>query len=248
MNEDLQKKKLKRIRMIIQIVLIVIVLGLAIFAAVKLYPLFLRIQNDEAYCNEVVEKLNSFGSFSWIILILLQVVQTVLAVIPSGPLVILTGIIYSNPIVGILISLVGQTLGALVVILLVKAFGYSFMALFIDPEQPKKFKLLEDGKRCGVLMFSYLLIPVLPKDPIAFIVPFTQVKTHWFLLLNAVARTPMTIVSVVFGNSLISGNMGVGIIIAAISTIVALLCFIFNKKIVALLDKITMSKKEDVIE
>lgn len=247
-EEELKKKKLKRIRTIIQIILLVLILGVAIFASIKIYPIFMKIQNDEAYREVVVTKLKSFGSFSWIILILAQILQTVLAVIPSGPIVILTGIIYTNPFIGVLISLVGQTLGALVVIGLVKLFGYSFLALFIDPEQPKKLKLLEDGKRCGVLMFSYLLIPVLPKDPIAFIVPFTNVKVKHFIWINLVARTPMTIVSVIFGNSLISGNMAAGIIIACISAFFAILCFIFNKQIVSFIDKITTKKSDDIIE
>lgn len=247
-EEEIQKKKLKTIRTIIQIVVMVLIIGIAIYASIRLYPLFMKIQNDEGYRNTVVTKLKSFGSYSWIILILAQILQTVLAVIPSGPIVILTGIIYTNPFIGVLISLVGQTLGALLVIGLVKVFGYSFLALFIDPDQPKKLKLLEDGKRCGVLMFSYLLIPVLPKDPIAFIVPFTKVKVRHFIWINLVARTPMTIVSVIFGNSLISGNMTAGIIIASISAFLAVLCFIFNKQIVSFIDRITSKKNDESIE
>lgn len=248
MNEEEQKQKLKKIRIIIQVIILVILLGLTIFATIKLYPIFQRVSNDDAYRDEVIQKLESFGSYSWVILILIQILQTVLAVIPSGPIVIITGILYSNPVIGVLISLAGQTLGALIVILLVKLFGNSFLALFIDPDQPKKFKLLEDSKRCGVLMFSYLLIPVLPKDPVAFIVPFTKVKTRHFLLINLIARTPMTIVSVVFGNSLVSGHMTVAFIIGGLSALLALICFIFNKKIVEILDKITAKKSEDVIE
>lgn len=239
--EEEKKKKLRIIRITIQVILLVVLIGICIYAMIQLYPIFERVQKDEEYRNYIIEQLNSFGSFSWIILMLLQVVQTVLAIIPAGPVVIVTGMMY-HPALAVIICLVGQTLGALVVIGLVKLFGYSFLALFIDPEQPKKFKLLQDGKRCGVLMFSYLLIPFLPKDPIAFIVPFTKVKVRWFILINIIARTPMTIVSVLFGNTLITGNFTVGIIIGCLSAGVAGLCFIFNKKIVAFIDKITTKK------
>lgn len=246
MEED-KKRKLKIIRIIIQIVIITILIGVSIFACVKLYPIFQRMQQDEEYLNATIEHIRSYGGYSWIILIGLQILQTVLAIIPSGPIVIITGMLY-HPVLAVIICLVGQTLGALLVIGLVKLFGYSFLALFVDPEQPKKFKLLQDGKRCGVLMFSYLLIPFLPKDPIAFIVPFTKVKIRYFVLIHLVARLPMTIVSVIFGNSLISGNYTAGIIIASVSAILALLCFIFNKKIVAWLDRYTerKTKKEEV--
>lgn len=244
---DEKKRRLKIIRIILQIIIISILIGVSIFACVKLYPIFKRMQEDQEYLNATIEQIRSYGGYSWIILIGLQILQTVLAIIPSGPIVIITGMLY-HPVLAVIICLVGQTLGALVVIGLVKVFGYSFLALFIDPEQPKKFKLLQDGKRCGVLMFSYLLIPFLPKDPIAFIVPFTKVKIRYFILINIVARLPMTIVCVIFGNSLISGNYIAGIIIASISALLALLCFIFNKKIVAWLDRYTQRKmkKEEV--
>ena len=225
--EEKKSKKLKIIRIVIQGVVLAALLALAIIACVKLFPIFTKIQNDEAYRNEVVSQIQSTGFWGGFILIMIQVFQTVLAVIPSGPVVII------------------QTLGALVVIGLVKLFGYTFISLFVDLEKVKQFRILNNEKKCAVLMFSYSLIPLLPKDPLAFIVPFTKVKTWVFLLITFVARTPMTIVSVVFGNSLISGEFGLGIIIAGISALLALLCFIFNNKIVNWLDKILV-KKENI--
>ncbi len=243
--EEEKKKRYRIIRITIQVSLILILVALTIFACVKLYPIFVRMQKDEEYLNQTIEKIRSYGGFSWLILIGLQIIQTVLAIIPAGPIVIITGMLY-HPALAVIICLVGQTLGALVVIGLVKAFGNSFLALFIDPEEPKKFKLLEDGKRCGVLMFSYLLIPFLPKDPIAFIVPFTKVRVRYFILINFIARLPMTIVSVVVGNSVVTGNFIPGIVIGSISFALAILCFAFNKKIVAFLDKITSEKSMNV--
>ena len=242
--EEEKKKQYKRIRIAIQIFIIIILTAVTIFACIKLYPIFIRMQKDEIYLNETINKIKSFGHFSWLILMGLQILQTVLAIIPSGPVVIITGMLYP-PVLAVLICLIGQTLGALVVIALVKLFGNSFLALFIDPEQPKKFKLLEDGKRCGVLMFSYLLIPFLPKDPIAFIVPFTKVKVRYFIWINFFARLPMTIVSVIVGNSVITGHYVVGIVIGSISFILALLCFLFNKKIVLILDRFCNEKTKE---
>lgn len=242
--EENKSKKLKIIRIVIQGVVLAALLALAIIACVKLFPIFTKIQNDEAYRNEVVSQIQSTGFWGGFILIMIQVFQTVLAVIPSGPVVIIAGMMY-EPWIAVLICLVGQTLGALVVIGLVKLFGYTFISLFVDLEKVKQFRILNNEKKCAVLMFSYSLIPLLPKDPLAFIVPFTKVKTWVFLLITFVARTPMTIVSVVFGNSLISGEFGLGIIIAGISALLALLCFIFNNKIVNWLDKILV-KKENI--
>ena len=245
--EEEKKKRLRIIRIVIQATIILILIGIAIYGIVKLYPIFKAIQDDESYRETVLEKIRSYGSFSWIILILAQILEVVLAIIPSGPIVIIAGMLY-NPGIALLICVIGQALGALVVIGLVKLFGYSFIALFIDPEKTTKFKLLQDGKRCGVLMFSYLLIPFLPKDPISFIVPFTKVKVRYYIIINFFARLPMTVVSVLFGNSLISGNYTVVIVIASLCAVASLLCFIFNKKIVLFIDKITSKKNKEIVE
>ncbi len=241
--EETKNNKLRIIRIIIQAVVLILLVVFAIIACIKLYPIFNKIQNDEIYRNEVVAQIQSTGFWGGFILILIQVFQTVLAVIPSGPVVIIAGMMY-DPWIAVLICLIGQTLGALVVMGLVKLFGYTFISLFVDLEKVKQFKLLNNEKKCAVLMFSYSLIPLLPKDPLAFIVPFTKVKTWVFLIITFVARMPMTIVSVVFGNSLISGEFGLGIIIACISGLLALVCFIFNNKIVEYLEKLSVKKSE----
>ena len=241
--EETKNNKLRIIRIIIQAVVLILLVVFAIIACIKLYPIFNKIQNDEIYRNEVVAQIQSTGFWGGFILILIQVFQTVLAVIPSGPVVIIAGMMY-DPWIAVLICLIGQTLGALVVIGLVKLFVYTFISLFVDLEKVKQFNLLNNEKKCAVLMFSYSLIPLLPKDPLAFIVPFTKVKTWVFLIITFVARMPMTIVSVVFGNSLISGEFGLGIIIACISGLLALVCFIFNNKIVEYLEKLSVKKSE----
>ncbi len=238
-----KKNKYKIIRLIIQSIILLFILAVIIFACIKLYPIFNRMQKDEEYLNEVLNKINSYGSISWLILIGMQILQTILAVIPAGPIVMITGMLY-NPVLAVIICLAGQTLGALAVIGLVKIFGYSFLALFIDPEQPKKLKLLDDGPRCGVLIFSYLLIPCLPKDPITFIVPFTKLKIRYFLIIQFFAKIPMTIVTVILGNSLVTGNYIIAIILGIFSLILAILCFIFNKRIVAFVEKIANKNKK----
>ena len=237
-----ESKRYKVVRIIIQTTVTVLLLLGVVIACVKLYPIFIRIQNDEVYRNEIVSQIQSTGIWGGVILILIQVLQTVLAVIPSGPVVIIAGMMYPSWI-AVLICLFGQTLGALLVIGLVKLFGYTFISLFVDIKKVKQLKLLNNEKKCAVLMFSYSLIPFFPKDPLAFIVPFTKVKIWVFLLITFIARIPMTIVSVVFGNSIISGEFGIGIIIVCISLALSILCFIYNNKIVTYLDRILEKKK-----
>ncbi len=236
-------KKYKRIRIIIQIVVILLVLAGIIYLTVKLFPIVLKIQNDEEYRNHVLDEINKYGSWSWSLILLAQVVQTVLAVIPSGPIVMISGMLY-NPAISVILCVLGQTIGAVIVFLLVKALGVRFIALMIDPDSIKNSKLLRSETKTEVLMFGYYLVPALPKDIIAFVAPFTKIKIRRFIIINLIARIPMTIVTVLMGSSIISGSYWLCIVLAIFSLLLAILCFIFNNKICRFIDK--LAKKEEL--
>lgn len=240
-----KKKKYKIIRIIIQAIVIAVLLGILIWGTIELYPIFMKIQKDETYRNQVIEELQSYGGFAWLIVLGAQILQTILAVIPSGPIVMISGVLF-HPMIAVVICIVGQTLGGICVYYLVKLLGYRFIALFVNPDKIKESKFLKNETRCEVLMFGYLLIPALPKDIVSFVAPFTKIKVKNFILISLIARIPMTIVTVFMGTSLISGTYIIAIILGAISLVLAILCFIFNGKIVRFLEKKQMSKKTDL--
>ena len=71
-NDELEKQRIakeKKRRLIIQIILITIVLLVAIVGTILLFPIFIKIQNDEVYRNQVINYLNGWGSWSWIAII-----------------------------------------------------------------------------------------------------------------------------------------------------------------------------------
>ena len=230
-----RKKKYKIIRMIIQIIILILLIGALIYGTIKLFPVFLKIQNDEEYRNYIIGRINNLGSWSWLAIILAQIIQTIFAIIPSGPIVMISGVMFT-PAVAVILCVVGQTLGGLCVYFLIKLFGVRFLALFIDPDKIKESRFLKNETRCEVLMFGYLLIPALPKDIVSFVAPFTKITPLKFTIINLIARIPMTIVTVFLGSSLITGAYHIAIILGSISFVLALICFIFNNKIVKLLE------------
>jgi uncharacterized membrane protein YdjX (TVP38/TMEM64 family) len=234
LNET-QKKYYKIIRIVTQTILLIGFLVLIVFLTVKLYPYFTKIQNDEAYRLEFTDKIRSYGFFSFFLILGAQIAQTILAVIPSGPIVMISGMLF-NPFIAVIVCLIGQTIGAILVFYLVKLLGYNFIALFIDPDKIKNSKFIANKNRTNVLMFGYLLIPALPKDIVSFVAPFTKIKVKEFIFISFIARIPMTIVTVLMGSSIIDGRYILVIILAGISLILAILCFIFNKKIVNYLE------------
>lgn len=230
------KKKYKIIRIIIQALIILLLLSSVIYLTIKLYPYFIKIQNDIEYKEYIVDKIRGFGGYSILIIILLQIIQTIFMIIPAGPIVMISGMLLSEG-TAVLTSIIGQTLGGIIVYFLVKQLGIRFIALFVDPKKIYESKLLKNKERCEVMMFGYLMIPALPKDIVSFIAPFTGIDFKSFVMINLFARIPMTIVSVFMGSSLIDFNMVLLIVLTIISCILALLCFIFHNKIEAFLSK-----------
>lgn len=231
-NEKISKEDKRRIIITSSILGVFIILCIVLIIVFwdYIYGLFTR---DEKVINDIENMLTKYGSWAWLILLFLMILQVVFAVLPNGPFEMIAGIMY-GPFKGILIALAGATLGALIVILLVKAFGKGFAGLFVNLKDGQKYKLLNDEKRCLVVMFGLLIIPGIPKDFLAFLVPFTKIKTWKFLIINLIARTPVTIFSVLFGDSIRSGNYALSISLGIVALIIGLICIIFNKKIVSL--------------
>ncbi len=245
MNElDEKKKKTYRIiRIIIQSILLIAVIGLCIWALILFFPFFKELTQNEAMRDEFIERIRGYGGYSFLIVVGLQIFQTVFAIIPSGPIVMVSGVLF-HPALAIFICILGQTLGAVIVFYLVKFLGVRFLSLFVDPDKIKNSKLIANENRSLVLMFGYLLIPALPKDIVAFIAPFTKIKIGHFILVNTIARLPMTIVTVLMGTSVISGEFHVTLILGLISLALAILCFVFNNRIVEKLDEFAARREE----
>lgn len=234
-KRKLSKNDLRRV-IITSIILAIFVALIVTFIVLFWDDIYGLIKKDEETIKKIENLLHETGSWAWLVLLFFMVLQVVLAVLPNGPFEMMAGLMYGTPI-GIILALVGTTLGTLAVILLVKLFGKGFASLFVDLSDGNKYKLLKDRKRCLVMMFGLLLIPALPKDFLAFLVPFTKVKTWEYLIINLIARAPTIIFSVLFGNSLKEGNFTVVIVLGVIAAIIGIICVIFNKKIIMLLDR-----------
>ncbi len=235
------KKKLSKndiIRLSITGVGLIAFIALAIFIIVKFWPYLVGLMNDDAEIEAMLEeKFRSMGSWAWAALMGCMIIQVVLAVIPNGFFEMLSGLIY-GPWLGTLIAVLGSTIGCLIVIYLVKAFGKAFARLFVDLEEDNKvLQFLKNESRCLILLFGFLIIPGMPKDFVIFLVPFTSIKIWKFIIVNFFARLPSTILTVVLGNSIKNGFSPAVITVGVIMALFGIVCLIFNKKISKFFEK-----------
>lgn len=239
LEEKLTSGKNSNVRKKINIITITLFVIACIIATILIYPYITRLGNDDAYRMQFEEKIDELGILGILLIIAIFVVQAILAVLPSFVFETIAGLMYGT-FAGVVFCLIGSTLGSVIVILLVRILGSDFANKFVDMSSSKKYKLLDvidDVKRTELIIFSILLMPGMPKDFIAFFVPFTKVKIRKYIVINIVARIPSTIVTAMLGNAIRTGDSKLAIILLICTIIVSLLVFIFNKQIVNFLNR-----------
>lgn len=239
-EQEIETNPKKKIN-VFQLVILILVVAACIGITIYLFPIVRRMNSDPEFQQEFIAKIRSYGVGGAVVILFGFILQTVLAVIPTAPFEMVAGMMYGTW-GGALLSLLGCTLGALVVIIFVRIFGEKFVKKLINIEDKKKFKFVDDAKRTEVIIFSILFMPGIPKDFICFLVPFTKVKTYRFLIINIVARIPSTFISVYFGDSLLTGNFKTAVILFAVAAVISVLGIVFNKQIVSFINR--KSEKE----
>ncbi len=229
-----EENKYSKKRKIIQIIIVIIFIICLIIGSIYFTPIVKALSNVDT--REIyIEKLRSYGMFGSVILALLFAVQVIFAVIPSEPFEIIAGIMY-GPWGGFFIAQIGLSIGSIIVYYLVRLFGKGFVKSLINIDS-KKLDFLHDKTRSEVIIASILLIPGLPKDFLAFVVPFTKVSLTKFLIISFIARIPSIIMSTYLGDSFMTGNYTLTIILIGISIFIGGAGIIFNKKISNVLNK-----------
>ena len=90
-------KKYKIFRIIIEVVTLSILTGLLIWVLIKYLPYFLELSKDKAMRDEFITKIKGYGPASFFIVLGLQIFQVIFMIIPSGPIVIASGVVL-NPL------------------------------------------------------------------------------------------------------------------------------------------------------
>ena len=101
--------------------------------------------------------------------------QVFAAIIPGGPFQIGAGYAF-GVWKGSLICDFATTLASVVIFLLVRRFGVSFIELFIDKEKLESIKFLKDNEKVEGILFLLFLIPGTPKDLLSYFAGLTRIK------------------------------------------------------------------------
>jgi uncharacterized membrane protein YdjX (TVP38/TMEM64 family) len=136
--------------------------------------------------ERLVAWIHSLGAWGFVGFILLQVVQVVAAPIPGEATGVLGGYLY-GPVVGVVLSTIGLTVGSFFAFSLSRYFGLPLTEKFVDAKTMERFDYLLHHK--GVfLIFLLFLIPGFPKDYLCYILGLGHLTTLEFLAIATTGR------------------------------------------------------------
>ena len=155
-----------------------------------------------------VERQGILGVLAFIGMVIFQVFA---AIIPGGPFQIGAGYAF-GVWKGSLICDFATTLASVVIFLLVRRFGVSFIELFIDKEKLESIKFLKDNEKVEGILFLLFLIPGTPKDLLSYFAGLTRIKLSHSIFICGVGRFPAIFLSCISGSALSTAQYELAIV------------------------------------
>ncbi len=215
-NQSNSTARKRKIILLCSLVLFIVIIMILAFFISK--PLINSINSPEGRL-EFKEWISSLGFAGKLLVIGLMALQLILAVIPGGPVQIVTGITY-GVVEGTILCELGIILGSTIVFFTVRKLGRRFIYLFIKEEDIEKISFLQDEKKLNILAFILMVIPGAPKDALTYFLGLTKMKYYVFIMISVIGRLPALIMSTMTGSSVLEGNWMTALIIVISVSIV----------------------------
>lgn len=183
------------------------IIALIIFLAVMTMLTIIALPLIKSYKNPENFKafIDSFGKWGFIMMLIIQIFQVVVAIIPGEVLETLAGMIYGW-FGGFILCSIGIAIGQFIIFKAVAFFGKSFVEHAAGSKMMNKFRFLRDEKKLKSLIFFLFFIPGTPKDLVTYIAPLTKIKLRDFMIITLIARIPTIITSTYGGSALAQQN------------------------------------------
>ena len=164
------------------------------------------------------------GEHYWLgslLMIAVCALQVIVALVPGEVVEISAGLLFGWW-QGMIICIVGMTLGSIVVILLVRRFGRRFVEAFYPPDKIDTLPILNDPAKRNLMTFLLFLIPGTPKDLLTYVVGLTRMSIPVYILLTAFARIPSVVVSTLSGDAAGKDNLLLTVLFFGVSAAISI--------------------------
>jgi len=150
--------------------------------------------------DEIAEFVNSFGVLSYLIFVLIVILEVVLAPVPPLLLYTVAGILYSS-LTGGLLVLAGNLIGATIDFFIARKLGSDRLQKAVKPKLIQKFNRFFD--KYGVLAVFLLRVnPLTTTDLISYISGFTKMRYLHFIVATALGLAPLVFLQTYLGGEI----------------------------------------------
>lgn len=186
--------------------------------------------------EELRELILSFGNYSFLAYIGIQILQIIIFFIPGELVQIAGGYIFGS-LGGYLLSFVGILIGSVFSFLLARILGKRFVEKIVFREDRWLFKKIDEIKKhpgkFKKLVFIMYLIPGIPKDILGYICGVTDISLKDFIVISMLGRTPALFISCFFGDNISKDNLIMLVIIGILCGVVFIFSIVKGKKFIS---------------
>ncbi|MDS1004525.1 VTT domain-containing protein [Clostridium sporogenes] len=214
--------------LILRILLALLSIGV-IALTIKYLPHILEITMS---LDKFREYIISSGRFGTLLFIFFQILQTVIAPIPGEVIQVAGGYIYGMTF-GLIYTVLGMLLGAIMAFYFTRLIGASFIEKLIKKKKSQWILHIMDSKKFTIILFIFFIIPGLPKDFLIYVAGLTPIKPMKFFGILLIARLPWLLTSVIIGANIHNRNYISLIVIALVVLVLFILGIIYKDKLIS---------------
>jgi uncharacterized membrane protein YdjX (TVP38/TMEM64 family) len=187
--------------------------------------------------------ISSFGAYSPLAYILLQIIQVIVAPIPGGAIEFLGGYLFGVK-AGFFYSMIGLFLGSWMAFSLARIFEKVAVEKFVSEQTRRKFDYLVEHEGV-ILSFVLFLIPGFPKDALCYILGLTPMHLGIFLIISTIGRIPGTLIACLQGGKAFDHQYYTFGILLGASALVLLVFYIYHEEIHNMVKKLKGEKEKE---
>ncbi len=177
--------------------------------------------------DSLAEDVRATGAFAPLLLIALLVVQSVVAPLPSQPVLMAAGFVY-GPWIGLAFGWLGVLIGAIACFCIARVLGRPAVVHFVSPERLRAVDDYVSERGLGktfVAILSLRLFAHFSFDVTSYAAGLVQFPFRWFALATALGEIPKVLIFTTLGAGLgeIPGWAGFAVGASVIATLAAFL-------------------------
>ena len=232
---ELRKRKLAYLKLAL---LLFIIIGLPV---ILFFTCRDTLFNKEWLAN-LPEFIMQYKGSAAAVLTGMQILQVIICIIPGQPIQLAASYLF-GVLKGYLISIGGAVIGAFTAFYIAKVLGKDALETIFGEDKVNDYhRKLNSGKGLTAVLLIYL-IPGIPKDLVAYVAGISDMRLRPFLIVSTIGRSPGMLGSLLTGYFISRRNYAAIGILAAVTAVILIICFIRRKQLVAMLDD--LEKKDE---